>query len=74
VFGLVVLGIFALILLWAFLLDRRAKKHGHTLRPGRKIRRDMRDIHRAAWRGQWGGPRYGNDGLHDSEKARWRDD
>jgi hypothetical protein len=73
VFLLIVGGIFGLLLLWAYLLDRSARTRGHRLRSRKQIAHDLRRVNRGR-RGFLWGPRYGNKGNQDREVDRYRND
>jgi len=75
VFGLILLGIFALLILFAYLLDRNARKRGHRPRSGRRLSEDLRNTKRAVRRGPFAvpksdGPKNDAQRIYEEEKAR----
>ena len=70
VFGLIVLGIFAVLIFFAYLLDRSARKRGHRLRSGRALSEDFRNNKRAVRRGPLRSAKDDAQKIYEQDKAR----
>jgi hypothetical protein len=69
VFGLIVLGTLVALLLFAYFLDRSARKRGHRVRTGRQLGEELRNTKRAVRRGP-GVPKNDAQRIYEEERAR----
>ena len=71
VFGLIVLGVFAALILFAYLLDRGARRRGHTPRSGRALSEQFRNNKRAVRRGPLGAaPKDDAQKIYEQEREK----
>jgi hypothetical protein len=70
VFGLIVLGILVALILFAYLLDRNARKRGYRVRTGRQLGAELRNTKRAVRRGPFGVAKNDAQRIYEEERAR----
>jgi hypothetical protein len=70
VFGLILLGIIVVLIFFAYLMDRSARKRGYRVRSGRRLGEELRSTKRSVRRGPFAVPKDDAQKIYEQERSR----